>query len=100
MLNDYVNQGSQEHITSVVSHRIHNFIVSRMDNQVHIWTVGDWRLTKSLVGHETASIHSASLRMDSRFSRPQRIERFVLGYRDWKTSSTVRFQGTYGFVVP
>lgn len=54
----------KSHIASVVFTPKSQFLLSAgMDNQVHIWTVGDWRLTKSLVGHEN-SVNSLSLTSD------------------------------------
>ncbi|QRN82644.1 WD40 repeat domain-containing protein [Chloroflexota bacterium] len=81
------------HITSVVFTPNSQLLLSAgMDNQVHIWTVGDWRLTKSLVGHEN-SVNSLSLTSDGQQVLTASTDRTV---RFWDIRTGKQVQ-QYGF---
>ncbi|MBG0786834.1 MAG: WD40 repeat domain-containing protein, partial [Anaerolineaceae bacterium] len=83
----------KSHITSTVFTPDSQFMLSAgMDNQVHYWTVGDWQLAKSLVGHEN-SVNSISLTADGQRVLTASTDRTVRLW-DFRTGKQVQ---QYGF---
>lgn len=90
------------HITSVVFTPDSQFLLSAgMDNLVHFWSVGDWRLTKSLVGHEN-SVNSISLTSDGQRILTASTDRTVRlwDFRTGKQVQTYSFRGHTALLSP